>query len=286
MWEKMLLETDVYHIINWFLVYSILGWVVESIYMSFCNKKWTNRGFIHGPICPIYGVGALTVFFLLRPFSGNYFVLYFCGMVLATTLEYITGIVMQKIFGCIWWDYNDKPFNYKGILCLESSIAWGFYTVFLFWFLQRGVEGIVNLYPRKIGKILASFLLLYYAVDFAISMIGAIDLNEKLRKLNRIVEEIQERLKKINIHRTKKWIKEHLENRSLSAVDDNQIVDLSEKYQKLRFHPNVLSKHFINAYQAFRVWSRKLMEREEKETEEEKKEEGILEGEVINKNHL
>lgn len=286
MWEKMLLETDVYHIINWFLVYSILGWVVESIYMSFCNKKWTNRGFIHGPICPIYGVGALTVFFILRPFSGNYLVLYFCGMVLATTLEYITGVVMQKIFGCIWWDYNDKPFNYKGILCLESSIAWGFYTVFLFWFLQRGVESIVNLYPRRIGKILAGFLLLYYAIDFTVSMIGAIDLNEKLRKLNRIVEEIQERLKKINVHRTKKWIKEHLENHSLSALDDNQIVDLSEKYQKLRFHPNVLSKHFINAYQAFRVWSRKLMEKEERETKKENKEDEILEGEVVNKNHL
>ena len=116
MWEKMLLETDVYHIISWFLVYSILGWGVESLYMSFCNKKWTNRGFIHGPICPIYGVGALTVFFILRPFSENYFVLYFCGMILATTLEYITGVVMQRVFGCIWWDYNDKPFNYKGIL--------------------------------------------------------------------------------------------------------------------------------------------------------------------------
>lgn len=265
MWEKVLLGTDVYHIIHWFLVYSILGWTVESAYMSFCNKKWTNRGFIHGPFCPIYGVGALTVFFILRPFAGNYMVLYFCGMLLATTLEYFTGIVMQKVFGCIWWDYNDKPFNYKGILCLESSIAWGFYTIFLFWFLQRGVERIVSLYPRNIGKVLAVFLMLYYMADFTVSMIGAIDLNGKLKKLNRIVEEIQESLKSVNIHRTKKWIKEHLENRSLTQVDDSHIRDLSESYQKLRFHPSVLSRHFINAYQAFRVWSSKLPEREEKE---------------------
>jgi len=271
MWDKMLLETDVYHIIHWFLVYSILGWGVESAYISFCNKKWTNRGFIHGPICPIYGAGALMVFFILRSFSGNYVMLYFCGMILATTLEYLTGIVMQKVFGCIWWDYNEKPFNYKGILCLESSIAWGFYTVFLFWFLHKWVSWIVNLYPRKIGKLLAVSLILYYIVDFTVSMIGAIHLNGKLRKLNRIVEEIQENLKKLNIHRTKQWIKECLENHSLPEIDE-KIKDLSENYQKLRFRSNVLSKHFINAYQAFRVWSRKMMEREEKKKEEVPKE--------------
>ena len=98
MWEIQILGTDVYHIVQWFFIYSILGWVVESIYMSFCNKKWTNRGFIHGPICPIYGVGALTVYFILKPFSHNYIIVYFCGTILATTLEYITAIIMQKIF--------------------------------------------------------------------------------------------------------------------------------------------------------------------------------------------
>lgn len=178
MWEKTLLETDVYHIIHWFLVYSILGWAVESAYMSFCNKKWTNRGFIHGPICPIYGVGALTVFFVLRPFSGNYVILYCCGTFLATTLEYVTGTVMQKVFGSIWWDYHDKPFNYKGILCLESSVAWGFYTVCLFLFLQNEVERIVDWYPPNIGKVLAVFLILYYVVDFAVSITRVVNLDE------------------------------------------------------------------------------------------------------------
>ena len=179
-WDMPFFGTDVYHVVHWLLIYSILGWVVESIYMSFCNKKLTNRGFIHGPMCPIYGVGALTVYFVLRPLEGNWLALYFGGTFLATSLEYVTAIIMQKIFGCIWWDYNDKPFNYKGILCLESTIAWGFYTLFLFIFLQKWVEAIVNLYPRSFGIYLGIGLIIYYIIDFTISLIGAIGLNVRL----------------------------------------------------------------------------------------------------------
>lgn len=173
MWTRQLLGTDVYHILHWFFVYSILGWIVESIYMSFCNKKLTNRGFIHGPICPIYGIGALSVYFILRPYSNNYIALYFLGTLLATTLEFFTAKLMIYIFGEVWWDYNDKPFNYKGILCLESTIAWGFYTVFLFAFLQRGVEKIVNLYSFETGVKLGTFVLMYFLLDFSVSLIEA-----------------------------------------------------------------------------------------------------------------
>lgn len=166
MWTKELLGTDFYHIVHWFFVYSILGWLVESVYMSLCNKKVTNRGFIKGPICPIYGVGALTVFFILRPFAGNYVALYILGTLLATTIEFVTAKVMIRLLGNVWWDYNDKPFNYKGILCLESTIAWGFYTVILFAFLQSAVEKIVDLYPFHIGKYIGAFLIIYYAASF------------------------------------------------------------------------------------------------------------------------
>lgn len=75
-WNRMILGFDSYHVILWFLLYSILGWIVESIYMSICNRKLTNRGFAKGPFCPIYGVGALTVYFVLRPYSSNGFLLF------------------------------------------------------------------------------------------------------------------------------------------------------------------------------------------------------------------
>ena len=133
MWTHAVYGTDLYHFIQWFILYSVMGWVVESIYMSFCNRKLTNRGFAFSPFCPIYAVGALSVYGMLRPLAGQYVVLYLAGAVLATTLEYITAVLMRNLFGQVWWDYTEKPFNYKGVICLESTIAWGFYDNLYVW---------------------------------------------------------------------------------------------------------------------------------------------------------
>ena len=136
-WNRIIFGIDGYEVVMWFLTYSMMGWLVESIYMSFCNHKITNRGFAKGPFCPIYGFGALTVFFILR------------------------------IFGEIWWDYHEKPFNYRGIICLESSIAWGFYTLFLFMFLQNIVAAFVAMIPVRAGRVIGNLILIGYIMDFS-----------------------------------------------------------------------------------------------------------------------
>lgn len=123
MWRMDFLGTDLYYVILWFFLYSFLGWAVESAYMSFCSRRWTNRGFMFGPLCPIYGVGALTVYFMLRGISHNYILLYVVGCIVPTALEFLTAQIMLLIFGEVWWDYTEKPFNYRGILCLESTLV-------------------------------------------------------------------------------------------------------------------------------------------------------------------
>lgn len=169
-WNRIILGIDAYELLMWFLMYSMMGWLVESIYMSICNKKLTNRGFARGPFCPIYGVGALTAYFVLRPYSYNNILLFLLGSLCATTLEFLTAMLMKKIFGEIWWDYNEKPFNYKGIICLESSIAWGFYTIFLFMFLQNIVVGLVAAIPRPLGRIAGSLIMVLFLLDFVTSL--------------------------------------------------------------------------------------------------------------------
>ena len=119
-----------------FVIYSMLGWLVESIYMSFCEKRLVNRGFAKGPFCPIYGFGATIGSIALAPFMKSYLLVYLLGMIFATIFEYLTGVLMIKSLGNLWWDYNDKPFNYKGILCLESTLAWGFYAIGVVEFLN------------------------------------------------------------------------------------------------------------------------------------------------------
>lgn len=166
-WNRIIFGIDGYEVVMWFLTYSMMGWLVESIYMSFCNHKITNRGFAKGPFCPIYGFGALTVFFILRPYSDNSILLFFLGLFLATTLEFLTALVMKRIFGEIWWDYHEKPFNYRGFICLESSIAWGFYTLFLFMFLQNIVAAFVAMIPVRAGRVIGNLILIGYIMDFS-----------------------------------------------------------------------------------------------------------------------
>ena len=169
-WNRRIFGLSGYHVVLWFLVYSLMGWIVESVYMSICNRKLTNRGFAKGPFCPIYGVGALTVFFLLRPYSDQPFQLFLLGMILATAIEFITAVIMNRIFGEIWWDYREKPLNYKGIICWESSIAWGFYTLGLFFFLQNMVSSLVDALPVLVGKVGGTMILVIYLFDFLHTM--------------------------------------------------------------------------------------------------------------------
>lgn len=192
-WNKVIFGIDAYEVVMWFLTYSIMGWLVESIYMSICNRRLTNRGFARGPFCPIYGFGALTVFFMLRPYSGNNILLFFMGSLCATTLEFVTALLMKKVFGQIWWDYNDKPFNYKGIICLESSIAWGFYTVFLFMFLQNMVAGIVAMIPVRIGRIVGNVILILYIMDFS-STLYREKKDDIPDKISRQIEQVKEKI--------------------------------------------------------------------------------------------
>ena len=123
---------SLYYIISWFFIYSFLGWVWESVYVSVKKRKLVNRGFINGPFCTIYGAGAVTIYLLLRPLRGNLALLYLGGVLTATVLEYFTGWIMEAVFYTRWWDYSSKKFNLHGYISLASSLLWGVFFYFAF----------------------------------------------------------------------------------------------------------------------------------------------------------
>lgn len=170
MWTRELFGSDVYHLIAAFIIYSVLGWFVESAYMSFCNHRLTNRGFAKGPFCPIYGFGAVIGYLVLNPLSGHYVTLYLTGAFLATTFEYLVGIMMQKLLGEVWWDYTEKPMNYKGIICLENTIAWGFYAIIITMFLHERVLHLIDAMDMVYGRILCIVILAIVTVDYLIRL--------------------------------------------------------------------------------------------------------------------
>ena len=131
----------------------------------------------------------MSEFGLLRPLEGQYVVLYLAGAVLATMLEYITAVLMRNLFGQVWWDYTEKPFNYKGVICLESTIAWGFYTIFMFGFLQRFVNFVSDSYSARFGRDLAAVVVVIYTFDFSVHLFKA-----KMNRMPRKVEEMKERV--------------------------------------------------------------------------------------------
>lgn len=170
MWTREIFGTDVYHLISAFIIYSMLGWLVESIYMSICNRKLTNRGFGRGPFCPIYGFGAVMGYLLLSPFSHNPVKLYLIGAILATIFEFAVGILMQKLFGEVWWDYHEKPCNYKGIICLESTVAWGFYAIIIITFLHNRVLGFIDRYDHSMGIRVCQLVLFGVTIDYLLKL--------------------------------------------------------------------------------------------------------------------
>ena len=189
MWNLTVCGIDFYHLMNWLIIYSFFGWVWETCYVSVKSGKFVNRGFINGPLCTIYGFGAVSVYVILRPFSDNLLYLYLGGVVVATALEYVTAVLMESIFHTSWWDYSDNKFNFQGRICLGASLGWGAFTVILFKVLHPLVESIVILYPVYVGEIGICMIGVGYVVDFAFSAAAAFRIHEKLPVIEAAMEQ-------------------------------------------------------------------------------------------------
>ena len=189
MWDLTVCGIDFYHLMNWLIIYSFFGWVWETCYVSVKSGKFVNRGFINGPLCTIYGFGAVSVYVILRPFSDNLLYLYLGGVVVATALECVTAVLMESIFHTSWWDYSDNKFNFQGRICLGASLGWGAFTVILFKVLHPLVESIVILYPVYVGEIGICVIGIGYVVDFAFSAAAAFRIHEKLPVIEAAMEQ-------------------------------------------------------------------------------------------------
>lgn len=187
-----LLGVELYDVLSWFWIYSFIGWIWESSYVSLKHHRLVNRGFVTGPALTIYGCGAVAVYLLMRPFSGNAAALYLGGVAVTTLLEYVTGVLMEAVFHASWWDYSDKKFNFQGKICLGSSLAWGFFTLALFYIFQPFVEWVVGLYPRRWGELGLAAVTAVYGVDFCVSAFAAFHIREKLQGLEQTWDEFVE----------------------------------------------------------------------------------------------
>ena len=139
-----------YHLTQWvlfFFFYSFVGWVWESCYVSARKHRWVNRGFMHGPMLPIYGSGALVVLISTIGVRENILLIFLFGMTAATLLEYATGAVMERLFHVRYWDYSNQKLNLHGYICVTSSLCWGCFSVLLVRVIHVPVENAVLKFP-------------------------------------------------------------------------------------------------------------------------------------------
>jgi uncharacterized membrane protein len=189
-----------YEICMYFLLYSFLGWVIEVVYHAVSQGKIVNRGFLNGPVCPVYGFGMLVVFMLGNTVSSGAgrasgvtqmspFVLFLFGMLLATAVELVAGWLLDRLFHARWWDYSDKPLNFHGYICLEFSIIWGLAIVAVIRIVHPILsEGTVRTIPEKWGWPIMGILYLVYLIDLIITVLTVSGMNRKLKELDHIRE--------------------------------------------------------------------------------------------------
>ena len=189
----MIFGLSLYQIGLYFLIYSFAGWVVEVIYSAVKHGKIVNRGFLNGPVCPIYGFGMIIVLALVRSLPHDSLGevssvwLFFVGGGLATLVELIAGFAMDKLFHSQWWSYADKPFNFHGYICLEFSIIWGLAAVLV----VKGIHPIIHQtvrwsYNSKLGWGIMIILYAVYLVDFIVTIMTVRGMNKDLAKIDSI----------------------------------------------------------------------------------------------------
>ena len=190
-----------YHLTQWvlfFFIYSVIGWVWECCFVSVRKRRWVNRGFMYGPMLPIYGFGALAVLISTIRVRDSIPLIFLFGMVGATLLEYVTGAVMERLFNVKYWDYSNQKFNLNGYICLTSSLGWGLFSVLLVKFVHVPIEGAVLKIPTIIAEGIAFVLTVAAAVDVTQSFNDAMDLKRILAQLEeskKQIRKIQEKLK-------------------------------------------------------------------------------------------
>ena len=179
-----------YQWLTFFYLYCFFGWIFESSYVSIKKMRFVNRGFLRIPMLPLYGSGAVMMLWVSSPFQDNLILTWASGVVGATVLEYVTGYVMELLFKVRYWDYSDQKFNLHGYICLGSSIAWGFLTIFMTHVIHRPIERGVLSMPVLWDVLFVSVATVVFVYDSVICTREALAFGKSLEAIQKIRQDL------------------------------------------------------------------------------------------------
>lgn len=196
----MLYTLELYFLL--FLSYAVLGWCMEVVVKFIQYKRFINRGFLIGPYCPIYGWGGILITLLLNKYIEDPLALFVFGIIICSILEYITSLVMEKIFHARWWDYSSKKFNINGRICLSTMIPFGLLGLLIMYILNPFFFSIFELMNNVTLNIVSIILAVIYLLDNIVS----VTILSTIRKDNKVLD-------KDNTEEMSKKVREIISNR-------------------------------------------------------------------------
>ncbi len=266
------MNINLIEITTYFIIYSFLGWVMESIVRSICEKKIINTGFLRGPFCPIYGIGATIMFLFLEGFENKPILLFIIAIIILTAWEYLVGIFLEKAFHTKYWDYSDHKFNFQGRICLTNSICWGILGVLFVKYIHPFIQQIIGKIDTNLVNYIMAILFTVFVADTIVSVIHVKNIKATLENIENINKEIKEKLKEIRaLKKAKK------EEKSITTENIQQVIEKLKKKRNrtiLHLYKNVhrLKKAFpaINTNEITQVLNQKIELRKKRVKNKEK----------------
>ncbi len=169
-----------------FIIFSFFGWVLEVAYSAVRHGRCTNRGFLNGPVCPLYGVGAVLLSLALTPVQDNLLLLFGCSVLLMTLLELVTGYVLEHFFHHRWWDYSKERFQFRGYICLRFSLIWGALCIVVVRFLLPPVRAFVEMMPMAFSYAVGGVIFALFLADLYVTVGAIASVNHQISFLEEI----------------------------------------------------------------------------------------------------
>lgn len=188
---------EIIYLLTYLILYSFFGWILESVCKTIEQRKFVNSGFLNGPICPIYGCGAIIMILCLNTLKDNIFLLFIVSFLVLSIWEYIVGVLLEKLFKTKYWDYSHLKFNIKGRVCLKNSIFWGILGVLFIKYIHPFIETKIILIPLDI--LIYCNIILYIAVivDTIVSSVKTVKLDKTIKKLQELENNIKEKIEEL-----------------------------------------------------------------------------------------
>lgn len=237
-----------YYAILCFFLYGFLGWCVEVAFAATKEKTFVNRGFLNGPICPIYGFGVVGVVYFLSPYKSDIILLYVMSTVIVTVLEWLTGFILEKIFHNKWWDYSQMPLNLNGYVCLLFSLIWGIACVIIVKWIHPVIFKGIRAVPEWLGYVFIFGLSVAVFADLYVTVTRILKLNKHLEKMEEIASELHKISDEIGENIYKDVIEAMEKREEVSEEIRERIQELRAKYHELATINIKLGKRLLKAF--------------------------------------